>query len=108
MIQRRKNFLPTIILILVLWLTLGLMVFNIDPSLVKDIVIPGLYLPFWLIFLPASWLTLAMIFGNTKRAFIVTAGLTVLMILRIYNLGNILNLILVAGITIAIDRNQFN
>lgn len=108
MIQRRKNYLPTIVLILVLWSGLGLMLVNIDPILVKDIIVPGLYLPFWLIFFPAAWLTLALIFGNTKRAFIATAGLATLMILRISGLGNILNLILVAGITIAIDRSQFN
>lgn len=108
MIQRRKNYLPTIILIIVLWLLLGLMIYEVEPILVKDIIVPGLYLPFWLIFFPATWLTLALIFGNTKRAFIATTGLTAMMILRIYNLGNILNLILVAGITIAIDRSQFN
>ena len=93
---------------MVLWLVLGLMIYSVDPILVKDIIVPGLYLPFWLIFFPAGWLTLALLFGNTKRAFIITVGLIAIMILRIYDLGNVLNIILVAGITIAIDRSQFN
>lgn len=92
----------------VLWLALGLMVVNIDPILVKDVLVPGLFLPFWLVFLPACLLTLAMIFGNTKRGLIITLGLTSIMILRLYGLGNILNIILITAITIAIDRSQFN
>jgi len=104
MLKRRKNYLPTLLLMLSLWSILGLMVFGVDPELVKDILVPGLYLPFWLVFFPTSLITLALIFSNTKRGLITALGLTIILILRIYGLGNFLNIILVTGIVLAIDR----
>jgi len=44
MLKRRKNYLPTLILIVVLWTLLGLMLYFVEPALVKDILIPGVYL----------------------------------------------------------------
>lgn len=104
MLKHRKNYLPTVLLMIVLWSILGLMMFGVDPELVKDILIPGLFLPFWLVFFPASLITLALVFSNTKRGLITALGITIILILKIYDLGNILNVILVAGIILAIDR----
>jgi len=104
MLKRRKNYLPTFILIVILWSLLGLMVYLVEPSLVKDILIPGIYLPFFLLFLPASWLTATIIWGNRRRGWLTAVGLTLFLILRLWGLGNNLNLILILGILIAVDR----
>jgi len=100
----RKNYLPTLILVLVLWGVLGVMMIYVEPELVKDILIPGLYLPFFLLFMPASFFTLALLLANTRRGLISSLGLTSCLILRVYELGNILNLLLITGIVIAVDR----
>jgi hypothetical protein len=102
--QRRKNYLPTLILILVLWGLLGVMLAYVEPELIKDIVIAGAYLPFFLLFFPASFFTAAIIWGNSRRGFLTAAAITIFLILRVFQLGNILNLLLILGIVIAIDR----
>lgn len=102
--NRRKNYLPTAILILVLWGLLGAIVTQVEPELVKDLLMPGLYLPFFLVFFPACFLTLTMVLANTKRGLLAALGLTGFLILRVFELGNLLNLLLIAGILVAVDR----
>jgi len=104
MLKRRKNYLPTLILIITLWGLLGLMVYFVEPEMVKNILIPGLYLPFFLIFLPAATFTLAMVFNNSCRGFILALAITALLILKVYQLDNWLSFILIAGIAVAVDR----
>ncbi|MEA3355254.1 MAG: hypothetical protein U9Q63_02085 [Patescibacteria group bacterium] len=103
--KRRKNYLPSLILTLVLWGFLFSMIFYIEPELVKDILIKGFYLPFFLLFIPTIFLSLALILGNSKRGLLISVGLGIFLILRIYELGNVLNLLLITGIVIAIDRS---
>ncbi|MBU2051965.1 hypothetical protein KKH13_02050 [Patescibacteria group bacterium] len=91
-------------LIVVLWSLLGLMVYFVEPELVRDILIPGFYLPFFLVFFPACWLTLAAIWGNSRRGLLSAVGLSLFLILRIYHLGNVLNLLLIFGILITVDH----
>jgi len=102
--KQRKNYLPTVILIIVLWGLLGVLITQVEPELVKNILIPGLYLPFFLLLLPASFLTLAIALANTKRGLLMALGLNAFLILRVFELGNLLNLILIMGIVIAMDR----
>ncbi len=102
--KQRKNYLPTVILIIVLWGLLGVLITQVEPELVKNILIPGLYLPFFLLLLPTSFLTLAILLANTKRGLLIALGLNAFLILRGFELGNFLNLILIVGIVIAMDR----
>lgn len=80
------------------------MIVFVDPQLVRDLILPGSYLPFFLLFFPTSLLSLALIFGNTKRGILAAIGLNLFLLLRIYGLGSWLNLVLITGIVIAIDR----
>lgn len=102
--KRRKNFLLTLVLMLLLWTVLGAMIYWVEPELVKDVLVPGLYLPFFMIFFPTSFLTLAVILDNSRRGLLVAGGLTGFLILRVYQLGNLLNLVLILSIMVAIDR----
>lgn len=102
--KRRKNYLPSLVLILVLWGLLGGLIFWVEPELVKDIIMPGLYLPFFVLFLPASFFTLALVLNHTRRGLIMAVGLSLYLSLRIYEMANILNILLIFGIAIAVDR----
>lgn len=102
--KRRKNYLPSLLLILIFWIILGLLMFFVEPELVKDVFIPGLYLPFFIIFFPACFLTLAIILSNNRRSLLLTLGINALLILKVYGLNNWLNLILIMGIIVAVDR----
>ena len=74
--RRRKNFFPTLILIFFFWTTLGLMVYFVEPETLKNILIPGLYLPFFLNLFLALFFTLAIIFINSRRGFLISLGIT--------------------------------
>lgn len=102
--KRRKNYLATGVLIVMLWGLLGAMVYWMEPGLIKDFLVPGLYLPFFLVFFPASFFSLAVMWANTRRGLLVSLGLTGFLILRVYQLGNLLNLLLIAGMVVAVDR----
>jgi len=82
--KSRKNYLPTLILVLVLWSLFFGMIFYVEPELVKNVLVDGLYLPFFLLFIPACFylgvgirkykkrlyvFTLALVLGNTRRGF---------------------------------------
>lgn len=102
---RRKNYFPTFVLIAVLWSLLALMIILIEPNLIKDILIPGSYLPFWLIFFPAVFFTSAIVWGNSRRGLLTTIGICLYLLLQIFGFGNFLNLILIFGMLIAVDRH---
>jgi len=104
MIKRRKNYLPSLVLIIILWGLLGALIYWMEPELVKDVVIPGLYLPFFLLFFPASFLTMALVLGNSRKGLLISLGITIGLILRVYRLDNWLNYILILGLMLAVDR----
>jgi hypothetical protein len=101
---RRKNFLPTFVLILILWSVFTAMIILVDPQILKDVLLPGSYFPFFAIFFPASFLTLALLLANSLRGLLVATGITVFLLLRIFQLGNLLNLMLIIGLVVALDR----
>ena len=101
---KRKNYLPTLILTLVLWGLMAAMIIWVDPQLVKDILIPGAYLPFFVVFWPASFFSLALLIGNSGRGMLAATGINIFLLLRVFGFGNWLNLVLIAGIVMAIDR----
>lgn len=80
------------------------MIFLVEPELIKDVIIPGLYLPFFGLFFPAIFLTLSIILGGSRRGFLISLGLTAILILKINLLDNWLNFMLVGGILITVDR----
>ncbi|MFH0942754.1 MAG: hypothetical protein V1810_01130 [Candidatus Beckwithbacteria bacterium] len=102
--KRRKNYLPALMTMVILWGLLGALIIWVEPKLIKDILIDGLYLPFFMLFFPAIFLTLAVILGDSRRGLLISLGLTGALILRVYRLENWLNLILIAGIVVAVDR----
>jgi hypothetical protein len=101
--RRQKNFFITLILIIFFWSTLILMLIFVEPESVKDILIPNFYLPFFINLFLSLFLTLAVIFLNSRRSFIITFGIIIFLILRLYNLGNILNAILISAAVFSLE-----
>lgn len=102
--RRRNHYLPALILILVLWTLLALMLIFVEPELIQNILIPGIYLPFFLLFFPAVFFPAALLWGNSRRGLLTAAGVSVFLLLRVFGLGNSLNLVLILGILVAVDR----
>ena len=79
------------------------MIYFIEPETIKNILIPGLYFPFFLNLFFALFFTLAIIFVNCRRGFLIALGITVFLILRLFELDNVLNAILITGLVFALD-----
>ena len=102
--RRGKNFLPTLIIILFLWLCFAFLIFFVEPEMVKNIIIPGSYLLFFINLWLALFFTLAIVLGNSLRGLLISTFVIIFLILRLFMLGNWLNFLLLAAIAIAFDR----
>jgi len=101
--RRRKNFLLTFILIVIFWAIFSFIIFFIEPEQVKNFIIPGAYLPFFVNLFLALFFTLSIIFNNTSRGFLVSIGIILFLILRLHDLGNLLNVFLIVGLILALE-----
>jgi len=95
--KRRKNLLPTLILIFIFWGIIFFIIYFLDPE--ANGVIPL----FFIILFGALLLSLSLIFANTRRGILYSTGLLIFMLLRYFGVGNILNLLLILGVTAAAD-----
>jgi predicted ABC-type exoprotein transport system permease subunit len=94
---KRKNFLPTLLVTVLLWILLGGLIYFVDPGTFGVI-----YLFFLLIF--ACFLfTFSLIFANSRRGMVATIASTLFLILFYLGVGNILNLILIVAIAVCIE-----
>lgn len=95
--KRRKNFLPTLLLAFLFWLLWGGLVYFITPD--NEAVLIAFY---FLLFM-ACFLTTSLIFANSRRGLIAALGVIAFLLLRYYQLGNILNIGLLVGILISLN-----
>jgi len=101
--RKRKNFFPTLILIIFLWALFAFQIFFVEPNMIKNILLPNTFLPFFISLFLALFFTLAVIFANSRRGLISALAIIFLLILRIHNLGNILNAALLFAVAFTID-----
>lgn len=95
-IKLRKNFLPTLFLIILFWSIAAFIIYFVDPSAFG--IVPALLLVIFF----ALLFTASLLFANTRRGVISASLLTFFLILRYLGIGNIVNflLILCVGITL--------
>lgn len=93
----RKSFLPTFVITVLLWTGTFGIVYFIDPY--KKGAIPLVFTAI----LFALFFTLSIVFMNSRRGFLTATAITVFIILRYFGIGNLLNLFLIAGISVAMD-----
>ncbi len=96
-ILKRKNFLPSLIANLLLWASLGFIIYFLDPFSFGAI-----FLFFIVLFLSLLFTT-ALIFGNTRRGLLLSIIIALFLLLRYFGIGNILNLILIIGLGVTIE-----
>ena len=97
MILRRKNFLPSLIITLFLFLGLISIVYFTDPKQSFFIVLFFVNLFTFLFFL------LSLVFANSRRGLIISTCFTIFAIFRFFGIGNILNATLLAGLGIIVE-----
>jgi len=83
--KHRRNFLPTFVINLVLWVLVGLIIFYLNPDSYLNIVL------FFLILTLSLTLTFALLLANTRRGFLLTLFVDSVLILRLFKLANFQN-----------------
>ena len=96
-IKLRKNFLPTLFLIILLWSIAAFIIYFVDPSAFA--IVPALLLVIFF----ALLFTTSLLFANTRRGLITTSFLTLFIILRYLGVGNIINFLLILGVGITLE-----
>ncbi len=109
----RRNFLPTAIVNLVLWIICGLIIVFLDPEKISKFLVfkfelniyPNIIL-FFVILTLSFFLTLALLFGNTRRGVLASLFFTFILLLRLLDIAHWWT-ILVLGIIISMLEVYF-
>lgn len=96
-VLKRKNFLPSLIVTVLLWGLLVGVVYFVDPNSFAAIYV------FLTLFFLVSLFTFSIIFGNARRGVLVATGLVLFLLLRYFGIGNIINFSLITGVLIVIE-----
>lgn len=83
LVTRRKNFLPSLIITVVLWLSILTMIITTDPKYTFNLFVFFVLLSLALLF------TFSIIFGNKRLGFIFSLCITFFLVLTYLNVGNI-------------------
>jgi len=96
-IRQRKNFFPLLAATILSWLLTGTLVYFVDPA--TTLVIPVFFI---LVFFSLLF-TFSIVFANSRRGLIVTAGLVIFLTLRFFGIGHVLNFILILALCVCLE-----
>lgn len=96
-ILKRKNFLPSLIITLLLLATLILILYFTDPKLPIYIVLFLINIFLFLFFMSS------ILFASSRRGLIIASCTVLFLVCRLFGIGNILNLILIVGLGIIFE-----
>ena len=96
-ILKRKNFLPSLVLTVFLWLAAAGLVYFVDPFIFGVVPLFFLLIFFSLLF------TFSLLFAGTRRGLIATISIVLFLFLSYLGIGNILNLLLIVAIAVSIE-----
>lgn len=95
-VKQRRFFVPALILSTIGWLILGLIVYQV-PAEGANIFLFFLVLFFTLLFTSQLFLV------NRLRVYLVSCYIVIMLLLRLFGIGNTLNALLLAGLFVAFD-----
>jgi hypothetical protein len=96
-ILKRRNFLPTLLVTILLWLVLSGLIYFIDPGTFGAV-------PLFFVLLFVTFLfTFSLLFASTRRGLITSLSLSLFAILAYLGVGNVINLLLIAAIAICVE-----
>jgi hypothetical protein len=108
--KNRRNFLPTFLVNLLLWLAVALIIFKTSPDQVSLFKLGPLSFSAKsniLLFLTALTatlgLTLSLIIGNSRRGFFASLYITGILALRLIKMASLLNLLLLLALFITAE-----
>jgi len=100
---KKRQYLPLAILTVLMWVVLGAIVILVDPLILKDFPFTNSYLIFFIVWFLTWFFSISLILLSSKRGFLYSTMLTIVLMLRLIRLGHVANLVLLVGLTVAID-----
>jgi len=95
--------LPWFITALIFWGLILVTLLKVDPDLIRDIGLLGLYLPFLLCFFFAVLFTLAPLRSSLVKSLVWASTLTGFALLRVLGIGHLVNFFLILGLLISLE-----
>ena len=95
--------LPWLFTALIFWGLVLIQLIKVDPVLLRDLGLPGLYLPLLLCFFFAVLFTLAPLRSSLIKGLVWAIALTVFALLRLLGLGHVVNLLLILGLLVSVE-----
>lgn len=99
--RQKKRYGLLMLFLLINWLAVAWVVWKVDPEDIKNIIIPGIYLPMLVLVFGALFLLFSILFLSAKRALRWAGGVSLFLLLRFLGLGSILNGGLILGVLVA-------
>lgn len=99
----KKRFEWLVFFAAISWCAIGGMVYWVDPELIKDFVLPESYLPMMILVALGVFFLLSILFLSSKRAMRWTLATVMFVYLRIWGVGNWMNLVLLIGLMACIE-----
>jgi len=96
-VLKRKNFFPTLLITVLLWIATAALIYFVDPGTFAAIPVFFVAIFFSLLF------TFSLIFADSRRGTIATIASTLFLTLLYLGVGNFLNLILIVAIAGSIE-----
>jgi Na+(H+)/acetate symporter ActP len=100
--QKRPNLFFKILPALFNWLLVVLQVLFVDPVSVQNLFIPSAYLTLFIPLFLALFFTSSCLL-NKRLSLMMALGIVVFFYLRLWSLGTMLNLLLIASLVIALE-----
>ena len=101
--RNKKRYGLLVIFFALNWLAVAWVVWKVDPENIKNIVIPGIYLPMlFLVFGALFWL-FSILFLSAKMALSWSSGVCLFDLLRILEMGTVLNGFLMLGLLLSYE-----
>ena len=94
---KRRNFLPTLLFTILLWILLAGLIYFVDPNSFAAIPV------FFVLLFTALLFTFSLLFTSTRRGLIVSIALSLYAVLAYLGVGNVLNLLLIVAIAVCVE-----
>ncbi|QQS39021.1 hypothetical protein IPM62_00165 [Candidatus Woesebacteria bacterium] len=96
-VRRRKNFFPSLLINIILWVMWITFVYSVEPDTI--LAIPLFFVLTFLCLL----FTISFLLINTQRGVLISTIIVVFLVLRYLGVGNLLNLLLLTGLYITYE-----
>jgi len=91
------KWIPKLLSLIFLWGSIAMIIINIEPRLIRDVWIPGAYLPFLIVLTITVWYTILLIVKSVWGSLILTTtivGGVILSMLQLMHIGLVIALLL--------------